>query len=108
MNDTKILLMNALRVLAELNDYATENGYKYRDLCAVEACEPVDLPTPAVSFISYALATAETYLDAAKFIYSDKVAGIQEPLAYLAYYTLGGGCRVDCMNGFYTIECRSK
>lgn len=103
MNDTKILLTNALRVLAELNDYATTNKYNYIDLCAVEACEPVELPTPAVSFISYALATAEAYIDIIKFIYSDEVTDIKTALDYMSYYVAGGCCEIATIGGRYTI-----
>lgn len=103
MNDAKILLINALRTLNELNDYATENGYDYIDLCAIEACEPVELPTPAVSFVSYALATAEAYIEIIKFLYNDEVTDIKTALDYMAYYVAGGCCEITTIDGRYTI-----
>lgn len=103
MNTAKNLIVCLLSVLKELNDYATENGYNYITLCAVEACEPVELPTPAVSFISYALATAEAYIEIIKFIYNNEVTDIKTALDYMAYYVAGGCCEIATIDGRYTI-----
>lgn len=108
MNEVKNLLVCTISVLNELNDYATTNSYNYIDLCAVEACEPVELPTPAVSFISYALATAEAYIEIIKFIYKDEVTDIKTALDYIAYYVAGGCCEIATIDGRYTIIRRES
>lgn len=103
MTKTKTLLQSVLRTLNDLNDYAITNGYNYIDLCAVEACEPVELPTPAVSFISYALAAADACLCTINFVYSDKVINLHTALDYMAYYMAGVDCEIATVGERYTI-----